>query len=100
MSSLVVLLVVASLPGLVACGRSCTAFEYSIANGAQGAATSAEALSGWLRDAPPGFDTDPGAWSVRADQRTYSDGTGRITVEQAGGTTTGYFVTSAHTCDQ
>jgi hypothetical protein len=81
------------------------AYEYSIASDAHGASTSGEALSGWLRDAPQGFTTDPGSWSPSpspspTDPTIYSDGTGRITVEQAGGTTTGYFVTSAHTCNE
>jgi hypothetical protein len=77
------------------------AYEYSIASGAKGAATSGDALSAWLRDAPQGFNTDPASWSTSPkDQTIYSDGNGRITVEQVGGTTTGYFVTSAHTCNE
>ena len=96
---LVLLLTVAVPPGLSGCGRSCTANEYSIASGAKGAATSAGALSGWLKDAPQGFATDPAAWSpLPSDPTTYSDGTGRITVETAGASTSGYFVTSARTC--
>ena len=101
-AALALLLAVSVLPGLSGCGRSCTAYEYSIASGAKGAATSTAALSSWLGEAPPpGFKTDPASWSASAtDPTIYSDGTGRITVEQVGGTTTGYFVTSAHTCNE
>ncbi len=98
---LVLLLTVGILPGLGGCSRSCMTYAYSIASGAKGAATSAEALSGWLRDAPPHFNTDPSSWSPsQKDQTIYSDGTGSITVEQVGGATTGYFVTSASTCNE
>jgi hypothetical protein len=97
--ALVLLLAVGVLPWLGGCGRSCTAYEYSIANGATGAATSAEALSDWLGEAPAGFTTDPAAWSAAAnDTTTFSDDTGRIIVEQVG--TQGYFVTSAHACNE
>ncbi len=97
---LVLLLVVGFLPGLSGCSRSCMAYEYSIASGATGAPTPGAALSGWLRNAPHGFNADPAAWSSSPNDRTiYSDGTGRITVEPAGATATGYFVTSAHTCN-
>ena len=77
------------------------AYEYSIASGAKGAATSVDALSAWLRDAPQGFNTDPASWSPSPkDPTTYSDGTGLITVEQVSGQATGYFVTSAQTCNE
>ena len=98
---LVLLLAVGVSPGLSGCSRACMAYEYSIASGAKGAATSVDALSAWLRDAPQGFNTDPASWSPSPkDPTTYSDGTGLITVEQVSGQATGYFVTSAQTCNE
>ena len=98
-ATLALLLAVSVLPGVGGCGRSCTAYEYSIASGATGAATSTAALSSWLSEAPPpGFNTDPASWAASTnDPAIYSDGNGRITVEKAGAQ--GYFVTSAHTCN-